>query len=253
LTDWPDADSLPDDPDLVRDMDRVRDACSQGLSLREAHRLRIRLPLRRVTIAGRDARRLEPYEDLLRDELNVKEVCYSDDIDQLGVFHLQVNAAVVGPRLGPAMKEVMAAVRQGDWRLSAEDAEVGGHRLGPDEFTMLLKAAEGVASRALSTNDALVALDVEVTPELEEEGLARDLVRLVQQARKEAGLHVSDRIRLRVSLPDELAPAIARHRAYIGEQTLARTLEFGDPEPESPRVEAALGGHPVVIGLVRLE
>ena len=251
LADWPDLEALPEDPELVRDMDRVRDACSQGLSLREAHKRRIRLPLSKLTIAGHDARRFEPFADLLRDELNVKAVEYSEDIERFGTFQLQVNAPVVGPRLGPAMKDVMAACRKGEWTLTANGAEVGGHSLAEGEFTMRLVPMEGVAGRALAANDAVVVLDVEVTPELEEEGKARDLVREVQQARKTAGLHISDNICLLISgAPPELEVAFRKHDDYIKKRTLAEELRFGEADKRMNQVVAT--GKPYTIGLKKL-
>jgi isoleucyl-tRNA synthetase len=83
-------------------------------------------------------------------------------------------------------------------------------------------------AQALSTNDALVILDTTITPELEAEGYARDMVRLIQQARKDAGLNVADRINLRLLVSNKLAPALASHKGYIAEQVLAATLTEGD-------------------------
>jgi len=97
------------------------------------------------------------------------------------------------------------------------------------EYGLRLAAREGVASQALSTNDAVVVLDVNVTPELEAEGVARDLVRGVQQARKTEGLHVSDRISLWLVLDSEAKKAIQTHEAYVKEQTLASELIYGEP------------------------
>jgi len=250
LTDWPDAAQLPGDPALVAQMDRVRDACSTGLALREAHKLRIRLPLAKVTLAGADAAALAPYEHLIKDELNVKAVAFSAELERFGSFRLQVNAKVMGPKLGGDMKKVMAASRSGDWELRGEDgAVVGGVALAPGEFELKLLPAEGVASQALPSNDMVAVLDVELTPELEREGLARDFVRLVQQARKNAGLHVADRIRLEVQVGDDGREALTGHRDYVAEQVLAQSIELVEAPAGAHREEVSLGGVAAVLAL----
>ncbi|MCC6673014.1 MAG: isoleucine--tRNA ligase [Planctomycetes bacterium] len=252
LETWPDASSLPEDRELVRAMDRVREACSAGLSVREAHDRRIRLPLRSLTLAGKDVERLAPYADLLRDELNVKEVRFVTDLARFGTFRLQVQARLLGPRLGEATKAVLGAARQGKWRaLPAGGVEVAGHVLQAGEFDLRLEPNPGVASQALPGNDAIVVLDVEVTPELAEEGWARDLVRLVQQARKDAGLDVADRIRLRVAAPEPQRAGIAKHLEYVREQTLCVEFAFGEPGPDMVAQDTKLDGHPVRVGLTR--
>src|SRR5690606_2920464 len=137
-------------------------------------------------------------------------------------FQLQVNARVLGPRLGPEMKKVLAAAKQGAWRtLPGGRVEVAGHVLERDAFQLRLVPKPGVACEPLSSNDAIVVLDLALTPELVEEGIARDVVRGVQQARKEAGLHVSDRIRLVLVPPPDWRGAVGRRRDWIAEQTLA--------------------------------
>ena len=226
LTDWPDAESLPDDPDLVRDMDRVRDVCTATLFLREERGLRTRLPLRSLTVAGRDSERLAPFVELIADEVNVKQVELTDDLAAHAEFVLRPNGRVLGPKLGGDTQKVMGAARNGEWTRDGDRVVVAGHTLEPGEFELSLKPREGETAQALRTNDAVAVLDVEVTPELAAEGKARDLVRLVQQARKDADLVVTDRIRLRISTPSaDLQAAIEAHRAWIAAQVLATEVD----------------------------
>ena len=234
LEDWPDADALPADPDLVAAMDRVREVCSVALGLREDHRLRARLPLASLTIAGRDVAALEPLTALVRDEVNVKQVVLTDDLDAVGTFQLRPNARVLGPRLGKSVQEVIKAAKAGEWTASDDGTvTVAGQTLQPDEFELALEAREGAAAAPLRDNGAVVELDVEVTPELAAEGLARDVVRMVQQARKDADLQVTDRIAATLNLPQDAADAVAAHRDWVAEQVLATSLEVtvadGDP------------------------
>ncbi len=254
LEDWPDAKRLPADPELVAGMDRARDACSAARTLRDAHGVRVRQPLRRLTIAGPGAEGLAPYVELIRDEVNVKEVELAESFDAWATFQLQLKARQLGPRLGPAMKTVLAAARAGDWSRTPDGrVRVAGHTLEPGEHALRLQPREGVACAALSTQEAIVVLDLEMDEELRQEGLARDLVRAVQQARKEAGLHVADRIRLALALPEPWRAAAERFWSWIAEQTLAREVEFVDEIPGSDlsRHETRIGGERLEIGIAR--
>ena len=227
LAGWPDAAQFPQDEALTREMDRVRDGCSVGLSLREHQKLRTRLPLPRVTLAGADARQMEPFVHLLQDELNIKAVDFADDLEQYGTFRLQVDAKALGPKLGKQMKAVLAATRSGDWQLDGDRAVAGGVTLESGEFVLQLQPKDGITAAALSSNDVVLVLDTEVTPALEAEGVARDFVRLVQQARKDAGLHVSDRIHLTAEVDGDVRAALQQHVDYVKEQVLAAELELG--------------------------
>jgi isoleucyl-tRNA synthetase len=230
LSDWPKASEFPSSPELVSEMDRVRAICSSALAVRESHSLRTRLPLRQLTVAGAGVEKLAAYKPIIAEELNVKQVELTPTFEQFGQFQLQVNPRDLGPKLGEAMKNVLAATRTGEWKAESDGTvSVAGLTLGPGEYTMKLKLKEGIAGEALPGNDALVVLDVKVTPELRDEGTARDLVRLVQQARKSAGLHIADRIHLTVSADGELKRVLETHSGYIKEQVLATDFTFAEP------------------------
>ncbi|MBN8549717.1 MAG: class I tRNA ligase family protein, partial [Deltaproteobacteria bacterium] len=252
LTDWPKTEAFPANHDLVYEMDRIRDVCSNGLSIREEHNLRTRLPLQRLTVAGHDSKRLASYASLIRDELNVKEIDFSDDIERFAVFQLQLNARELGPRLGSEMKDVLAASKQGKWKILPDGrVDVGGKVLDKGDFVLKLASKEGVASKALSTNDAVVVLDIQVTAELAEEGTARDLVRLVQQSRKEAGFHIADHIHLALSLPAEIEKTVRKHERYIAEQTLADKIEFALGS-NGFRQEGTLDGKAITLAVAKV-
>jgi isoleucyl-tRNA synthetase len=256
LADWPDASSLPRDNELVAQMDIVRDVCSAGHSVRKAKELRARLPLASVTVAGPGALFLEPYGELIADELNVKEVHLVSDVSEVADHVLQVNPSVLGPRLGAATQQVIRAVREGSWTRTAEgDVEVAGHVLGPDDYFLSLVPKDQEASRALPANDGVVTLSLVVTPELQREGLARDMVRQIQEARKAADLDVSDHIRLVLYFPPhepELRHAAEAHRELIAGETLADEIVFADgPISDSFRATVA-DGRAFHIGIVKL-
>jgi isoleucyl-tRNA synthetase len=240
LADWPDAAALPAAPELVASMDKVREVCSAALSLREAHGLRVRLPLARLTVAGRAAEAVRPFASLIADELNVKHVDLSEDVTSSASFVLRPNGKVLGPKLGPDVQKVMKAAREGSWSLEGDGTvSVAGQSLQPGEFELALEAREGQAAAAMRGSDTVVNLDTVVSPELREEGMARDLIRLVQNARRDGGLEVTDRIRLDLHLPDEnIAAAVRRHESTVAESVLATEVRYvEDPQPHIGKLE----------------
>ena len=229
LADWPDATAFPADDALVEAMDSVRAIASSGLSLRKSTGLRVRLPLARLTVVAPDPAALEPFASILRDELNVKSVVLTplseESLADYGVTRkLTVNARAAGPRIGKQVQQVIPAAKKGDWRPSGENVVVGGVELLPGEFTLELAVADASAAIGFVGDGGFVLLDTATTPELEAEGLARDVVRAVQQARKNAGLDVGDRIATTLGLDAPGADAVETHRDLIQAETLTTEL-----------------------------
>ncbi len=255
LTDWPARDALPADPALVADMDLVREVASAGHSVRKANDRRTRLPLASLTVAAHDARRLEPFVGLIADEVNVQDVRLTENVDEAGELVLAVDPSVVGPRLGADTQKVLAAARQGNWsRVSEDEVEAAGVTLSPGEFAVRLRPRDEIASRSLPGNHGVVTLDLAVTPTLARLGLARDVIRIVQMARRDAGLHLADHIRLVLDLDPEAGEAVESHRRYLMEQTLADELELAPLDQAGLDYEARheVGrGRSVGIGLSR--
>ena len=241
LTDWPDVGPMPQDTRLADAMDLVRATCSAALGLRKARQLRVRLPLSTLTVAHPDAADLQPFADLIRDEVNVKDVRLDADPARLGTLELAVNPRVLGPRLGGKVQEVIRAVKAGDWTHGANETIVAaGVQLSPDEYELKLAAAgSDGATSALPGNAGLIALDTNLTPELQAEGTARDVIRLVQQARRDAGLDVSDRIRLTIGADEATAAAIRAHASFLKTETLAVDLNVNPAQKLTIAVKPA--------------
>lgn len=230
LTDWPVPGTVPADPALVAAMDQVRDVCSSASSLRKAHKLRVRLPLPKLTVAVDDPQRLAPFADLIADELNVKAVELTEDIDRYGRFELAVNAKVAGPRLGKDVQTAIKAVKAGEGVVNPDGTLTAGPVVLSDgEYTSKLVAAEPEFTVALPDGAGLVVLDGAVTEELEAEGWAKDRVRELQELRKSSGLEVSDRIRVVMSVPAGRLGWAQAHAELIAGEILATAFEFGDP------------------------
>jgi isoleucyl-tRNA synthetase len=254
LTDWPAADELPEDADLVAAMDHVRAVCSATSALRKARQLRNRLPLSTLTVVGTQ---VGGFESIIADEVNVKQIrlvpADAAEAAEYGVAQkLNVNARVAGPRLGKDVQVAIKGSKTGDWSV-AEDGTVvsGGLTLLEGEYT--LETVAGAASDGLAVgllpHGGFVVLDTVVTPELAAEGLARDLVRAVQQARKDAGLNVEDRIRLTIAGGEAVQRAATTHAELVARETLATSY---DVVAEVAGTETVVGdGEKAVVALVR--
>jgi len=224
LTDWPSSDSLPHDAPLVEAMDLVREVCSAGHAVRKANGLRTRLPLASLTVAIADSARLAPYTDIIAEEMNVKSVELTDDVASIADHVLALVPAALGPRLGPDTQRVIAAVKRGEWTRSDSGVEVAGLTLEPGEYELALVPRDDTRGRTIAGASGVLSFDIAVTPALAAEGLARDAVREIQAARKDAGLHIADRVAVELVAPEEMAMAVDAHRVYVMEQTLAVEL-----------------------------
>ncbi len=237
-------------------MDRVRDICNAALSVRNKLNIRVRQPLHELRIEGKYTGLVIDFGgNIIKDEVNVKKVSSTNaDIGEVALIKLSLNNPVLGKRLPEKMKQIIPTAKKGEWKPAANNlVEVCGEVLRVDEFSIQFEPKPEYKDRAqaLSTNDALVILDITVTPELEAEGIARDMVRAIQQARKDGGLNVSDRIRLHLDAPADITSAVKTHSAYVLEQTLSTELLDKLPTDKIFSAESAIDEKKVIITLAR--
>ena len=227
LADFPAADDFPADNDLVTTMDSMRGVCSATNSIRKAHKLRNRLPLPKLTVAMANSQQLATFADIIRSEVNVKELSLTDDVDSIGTFEVVVNAKIAGPRLGKDVQKAIKAVKAGNYERTDHGTVIAdGVELQPDEFTERLVAADPTATAQIDGVDGLVLLDTHVTEELEAEGWAADVIRGLQDARKLMDLEVSDRITVTLGVPAEKEQWALRHADTIAGEVLATSLDI---------------------------
>lgn len=263
LQNWPDASLLPKTETLVTAMDQVREVSSVALSLRKASFLRVRLPLNKLTVVTASSADLKPFAEIIADELNLKSVelveLSLDSASEFGVIkRLSVNARAAGPRLGKNVQSVIQAAKAGDWSQVDGRVIAGGVELEEGEYDLDLVAdvAGGVDDAptdliGILGGGGFVILDGKVTEELAAEGVARDTVRLIQQARKDAGFDVSDRISLTVSGDEVVIEAIRVHQGLVCAETLA--LEISLIETESLDTPSTVGDNQqVAVAVVKL-
>ncbi len=245
LTDWPDASLFPEEHALVHQMDVLREVASAGLALRKTRGLRVRLPLSGMTVVA-DADYFEGADGILRDELNLKSVTFetleAGSLESFGITRrLSVNARALGPRVGKQVQQLIQAAKAGDWSVDGETVVVAGVELLPGEYDMALEAADPASAIAFLKSGGFVILDTVTTPELEAEGLARDVIRAIQDTRKAAGLDVSDRIELVVTSESASdVEALVAFGDVIAGETLA--TQFAFESSADPEASAALSG-----------
>jgi isoleucyl-tRNA synthetase len=257
LRDFPEADSALADPELEAAMEAVRLTVELGRAARAQAKAKVRQPLRRAVIVANEAEReaISARADLVRSELNVKELDFVDEEAELVSYAVKPNYRALGPRFGKRMPQVAAAVEALDPAHVARVMEDGGevginidgdeHTIGADEVTLALQPLEGYEVEAEAGH--AVALQLELDDELRREGLAREIIHAVQNARKEAGLEITDRIELALGGDEELLAAAREHQPYIAGEVLATTVAYD----AANGVEAKLGGRELQIELSR--
>jgi len=253
-TDWPRANEAAVDELLLTRMALARQVVALGHSARNSKNIKLRQPLARALVhLEPDAGELDDeLVALVQDELNVKQVAFVDDVSDLIAYRLLPDNKVLGPRFGkrfPAVRaelaaqEPLAAVRRLHaalpLRIEVEGEEV---ELAPEEVLVREEPQEGLA--VASERGVTVAVDAVLTPDLVGEGLAREVVRRVQNLRKEAGFNLDDRIVTTYQAEGELADAVEAWRDFIAAETLSVELKAGPPsDGEAAAGEERVGGH----------
>jgi len=210
------------------------------------------LPLATLTVAHPRHATLAMLRDVIAEEANVKEVVFDDNPSQFGSEVLVVNPRIIGKRLGAHMKDILAASKAGNWkRLDGGAVEVAGQRIEGDEYEVRFQSKLGLDAVSFDGNAGVVVLDTKVTPELEREGLARDFIRLVQVARKDAGFNVADRIAIEANTDPNTTATIVAHLDTIERETLATSWTRTDA-PSGVVSRVKLGDQEIDLGVTRV-
>ncbi|MDR1861439.1 MAG: isoleucine--tRNA ligase [Candidatus Ancillula sp.] len=239
------AETLLVDEVLVAQVDTVRDIISTTLNLRVTADMRVRQPLHKLTLVLHDTTILADFEEVVKSELNVKEleVLGADDVSEAdyGLIHkLNVNARALGPRIGKRVQEVIKSSKNGAWKIAdgtpVVELDDGPFALEDGEYTLETVLDEskttGTEVAAMLNLGGFVVLDVALTQNLIDEGIARDLVREIQQLRKDSGLEVTDRITLSLRLKVDRAAAVNKFKKFIMDEVLAVELSLTEAEDE---------------------
>ena len=259
LCDYPEVDASLIDPALEDGMEAVRRTVELGRAARAQAKVKIRQPLRRSVVVASDAERaaIERLADVVASELNVKEIEFVTEEAELVSYRVRPNYRSLGPRFGKNMPQVAAAVEALDAADVADQLEAGAkvgiaingsdHELSADDLDLVMEPLEGYQVEAEAGH--AVALSLELDDELRAEGLAREIVRAVQNARKEAGLDVSDRIELKLGGDERLLSAARAHESYLSGETLAVSVAYSS---DGDAARARIDGRELLIGLRRV-
>jgi len=260
LCDMPEPDPDRVNAELEREMDIVRRTVELGRAARAQAKVKMRQPLGRAVIVASDAERgsIERLAGIVTSELNVKELEFVHERSQLVSYRAKANYRALGPRFGSKMPQVAAAIEALDPDAVARSIEGGGqvgisidgadHTLTANDVTLVMEPLEGY--QVESEAGHAVGLSLDLDEELRAEGWAREIVHAVQNARKAAGLHVSDRIELGLGGDEELLNAAREHEDYIAGETLATSVNHSaDPAGELARID----GRELTIALARVE
>jgi isoleucyl-tRNA synthetase len=236
LLDYPEPDAGLEDAQLEAGMAATRRAVELGRAARAQAGIKVRQPLRKAVIVATEAERgeIEALRELVAAELNVKELEFVSEEAELVSYEVKPNYRALGPRFGKLMPQAAAAIEALD-PAAVANALAGGvrigvqvegaeHELGPDDVSLVMSPPEGY--RVEADSGRAVALALELDEELRREGLAREIVHAVQNARKAAGLEVTDRISLTLGGDAELLAAARAHEDYLSGETLATAVSY---------------------------
>jgi len=247
LADYPLADTKRKDEGLEFKMSVVQHAVSMGRALRYQYNIKVRQPLRSVELVTRNPEEkkvLLEMEEIIREELNVKNVIFRDNEEDLVEYQAKANFRVLGKELGKDMKaaaERIEALSQQEIQGLLDGAtlsiEVNGKNVDLTAEKLDIRRIEKAQVKVLNEGTLTVGLDMEVTEELAQEGDVRDLVRGIQNLRKESGFDVTDRIKLTLFGSDKLKAAFKAFTDYIAQETLAVSIEWKEV-PSMTEVEA---------------
>lgn len=242
LADFPILEEIETDQELVGIMDQVQDICSTALFIRSSENIRVRLPLSTLKIITEQSDKFKNFEELIKDEINVKTIIYDNDLANNADQKLSINFPVLGKRLPQKMKDIIKLSKQGQWKFNGNELTIAGEKLLPEEYSLVLVPRAKQGAKPLANNQGMVWLDLKVTKDLENEGIARDIIRLVQQARKDADLDVSDRIELGLKSGLDLKEVLSAHSGLISSQTLSMisNTEKTDYKTQAPLLDNIL-------------
>ena len=239
LTDYPESQAAYIDKALESKMEKAQNISSLVLSLRKKEMIKVRQPLQKIlipTLSEAERAEILAVANLIKHEVNVKEIEFIDDASGILVKQIKPNFRTLGPKFGKQMKDIAAVINdftqqdiQAFERQGTKEITLAGQTLTLDltDVEITSQDIEGWLVASSSTG-LVVALDATITDELRAEGIARELVNRIQNLRKDTGLEVTDRIRIRLQHQDTLEQAVRANEAYIKAETLANEILFAD-------------------------
>ena len=230
LQDFPRTDNIMFDGKIVEKMDLIRDICNSAFSLSKDANIRVRMPLPRIIVCGKNIELEEEYVELLKQEINVKNVeLYTDDIEKIATKEVVLNMKECGKIFGSKLKDILQAQKKGNWKIENGILKIADCEIDSEIYNVVYTPKNGTKAMQCNNNDVLVMIDTNITDELKIEGLSRDVIRIIQQTRKDIGLEISDRIKVEVYSSDNIfEDMLKKWENFIKEQTLSNDIVFKD-------------------------
>lgn len=232
LESFPQTESLPLDLQLNQEMDFIKDICNAALSLRKEIGIKVRMPLAKLTIYTKNNFQLNDISllNVLKDEINVKEVIFNSNFSEVAQEKVIFDFKKLGIRIGHVCKELNSMMQENKFSVTQQkQLTYNNITIYPDEYSTSLTIKEGVPGKTCLDKAAIIILDTTITPELEIEGFARDIVRFLQNSRKEMNLNITDRIKVLLYHSDDKVSYYLKStqiQDYIKSQTLTTDLKI---------------------------
>ncbi len=229
LQKFPQTTPIPFSQETIDKMEFVRKICNAGLSIRKKNNIKARLPLNAISIFGQGTNLNNELQELIKDELNVKNVTFGNDFSQFDCTKIiNLDASKVAKRIGKDFQTVLKQAKQGVYEEVENGIIIANHKISPDEYEIQIKLNSAEENYTSLEGKFLIVLDITITKELEMEGIARDFIRMVQNNRKEKNLELSQKISLVLNFSQEnlTKEAIFANIEYIKEQVLATSVQL---------------------------
>lgn len=228
LTQIPNLDFINTNSDLIAEIDLIKEICSVALAIRDNSNIKVRIPLKKMFIIGKRSGIVKKYEDIIKEEVNIKDIKYIEDISQEAENIVDINFKLVAKKFSSKMKDIIKCSKIGEWHIENNKLNIANVILEEDEFEIKLKPKDIESSLPISSNDILIKLDRTLCEELIEEGYSRDISRMIQQSRKDSKLDISQKINLTLFNKNsaiDLEKIISKYRKYLQGQTLSNDIK----------------------------
>jgi isoleucyl-tRNA synthetase len=232
LENWPDVSGIESNNQLIEEMDIIRKVVSTSLSIRKINKIRVRQPLNSLTIQSDKNRWIKEYFELIKEEVNVKEINIENVKNNENSVQLKINPRLLGPRIGKKVQECIQLSKEGKWKEENGVVVIGDFELKEGEYDIETITNDDPSTQTIEGTDFIVKMDLAIDEKLKKEGIARDLVRAVQTTRREKDLNVSDSIKIKIFGDEDLIDSINQNLEFVKNQILAKEVIFDDGSNE---------------------
>ena len=232
LEDWPDVSGIEPNDKLIEEMDIIRKVVSTSLSIRKINKIRVRQPLNMLKIQSDEGEWIENYFELIKEEVNIKNINIEKIKNCENSVQLKINPRMLGPRIGKKVQECIQLAKAGKWKEENGVVIVGDFELEEGEYDIETMINDDPSSQLIEGTNFIIELDLSIDEVLRKEGITRDLIRAVQNTRREKGLDVSDFIRINISGDKDLIDSVNQNLEFFKNQILAKEVIFDGKDNE---------------------